>query len=64
MSVYNDKHRAYTNKYLVEKYDSTIIRLPKGMKEEVKSFAKKQGKSVNGFVVELIKNAMNKSINN
>ena len=60
MSIYNEKHRQYTDKYIAEKYDTTIIRMPKGMKEEVKTYAKKQGKSLNGFVLELIRKEIEK----
>lgn len=58
MGVYNEKHRAYTDKYIADKYDSTLIRLPKGRLQEVKDYAKQQGKSFNAFINDLINEAM------
>ena len=46
------------NKYLKEKVDEFKIRVPKGQKIIIQDFAKKQGKSLNSFVVELINKAM------
>ena len=46
------------NNYLKEKVDIIRIYVPKGNREEIKAFAKSQGKSLNAFVVELIYEAM------
>ncbi|MDL2219874.1 antitoxin [Ruminococcaceae bacterium OttesenSCG-928-O06] len=43
------------NKYRAKAYDQINIVVPKGEKEEIASFAKIQGKSLNGFINEAIK---------
>lgn len=55
-----DKYQESKNKYLKEKVENLMIRVPKGQKAIIQEFAKSKGKSVNSFVVELI----NKEINN
>lgn len=42
------------NEYNREKYDRVSLMLPNGYKEEVKSIAKKEGKSLNAFILEAI----------
>ncbi len=42
-------------KYQDKAYDSFNLRLKKGEREAVKAFAEKQGKSLNAFIVEAIK---------
>ena len=54
-----DKYQESKNKYLKEKVDDLRIYVPKGQKEVIKEFAKSKGKSVNGFIVELINKEMN-----
>lgn len=58
MGTYNAKHRAYTDKYVAEKYDTTLIRFPKGQKAAVQAFAAQNGKSMNAFILDLINEAM------
>ena len=43
-----------------EKYDRVQLVVPKGTREEIKEFAKSQGKSLNNWVYELICKAMDK----
>lgn len=45
-------------KYLKEKVDTFQVRVPKGEKEPIQEFAKRQGKSLNAYIVELIKKDM------
>ena len=47
-------------KYMANNYDEIKLRVPKGQKAQMQAFAKKQGKSLNAFIVELIHNEMNK----
>ena len=42
------------NEYNRGKYDRVSLMLPNGYKEEVKSIAKKEGKSLNAFILEAI----------
>lgn len=48
------------DKYLKEKVDEFKVRVPKGEKEPIQEFAKSQGKSLNAYIVELIKEDMQK----
>lgn len=44
------------DKYLAEKVETFVVRVPKGQKEVIQEYAKEQGKSLNSFVVDLINN--------
>lgn len=57
-AVYNDKVNKTTQKYVKEHYDSFIVRMPKGKKEQIKNFAESKGESLNGFVNRAIDEAM------
>ncbi len=47
------------DKYLKEKVETFLIRVPKGKKEEIQKFAKNNGyRSLNNFVVDLIDKRM------
>lgn len=46
------------NEYNREKYDRFSLMLPSGYKEEVKRVAKKDGKSLNAFILEAIREKM------
>lgn len=48
------------DKYLKEKVDEFKVRVPKGQKITIQEFAKSQGKSLNAYIVELIKEDMEK----
>jgi len=49
------------DKYLSEKVETFVVRVPKGKKEAVKAFAKSKGLSLNAFILGLINEAMNES---
>ena len=49
------------DKYVKNNYDSFLVRVPKGRKEEIETFAKEHGESVNGLMNQLIREAMQKS---
>jgi predicted HicB family RNase H-like nuclease len=59
MAVSKAQQRAVA-KYMANNYDEIKLRVPKGQKAQMQAFAKKQGKSLNAFIVELIHNEMNK----
>lgn len=42
------------DKYLKEKVDTFVLRVPKGKKDEIMEYAKKRGMSLNGYITELI----------
>lgn len=49
----------YKNDFQKEKYDRIIVNVPKGRKEEIVRYAKKQGyNSLNAFVVQAIEEKM------
>jgi predicted HicB family RNase H-like nuclease len=48
----------YKRAFNKEKYDQFLISVPKGEKEVLKEFAKSKGKSLNAFIVEAIKEKM------
>ena len=45
----------YKNKYRSENYDQMCIAVPKGRRQEIMSYAKQQGVSVNHLVNELLR---------
>lgn len=45
-------------KYMRENYDVYQIRMPKGKKDAIKSFADSNGESINGFILRAIDEAM------
>lgn len=59
MAISKAQQRA-VHKYVKANYDRLELTLPKGQKEEIKSFAAAQGESVNAFVTRLIGEAMKK----
>ena len=42
------------DKYLREKVDTFVLRVPKGKKDEIMEYAKSKGMSLNGYITELI----------
>lgn len=55
---YSQAQNKATQKYIKNNYDSVMIRMPKGKKEQIKTFAKSKGESLNGFVNRAIDEAM------
>lgn len=52
---YTDK---ITAEYIKNNYDQFSLRMPKGARQKYKEFAKRQGKSLNGLILELLDNQM------
>ena len=50
----NSKYQETKDKYLKEKVDTFVVRVPKGEKTSIQDFAKSKGKSLNSYVVDLI----------
>ena len=50
------------NRYNKEKLDRFLVSVPKGQKAEIQAYAKAQGKSLNAYIVELIRADMNKGV--
>lgn len=55
---YSQAQNKATQKYIKNNYDSVMIRMPKGKKEQIKAFAESKGESLNGFVNRAIDEAM------
>lgn len=49
---------ASKDKYNAKAYDDIRLRVPKGQKEKIQSFAEANGETVNGFINRLISEAM------
>lgn len=53
-SGYTSSRKKANDKYLTEKVDSIMVRVPKGQKELIQDAAKKQNKSLNQFCADAI----------
>lgn len=52
--------RKRANQAYLDKQDEIKIRVPKGRKAEIQAHAKKNGESVNGFIIRAIQEVMKK----
>lgn len=57
----NSKIQESKDRYLKEKVESFVVRVPKGEKALIQQTAKEKGKSLNSYVVDLIHEDMNKN---
>lgn len=57
-STYNEAQKKASIKYLSEKTDDIRIRAPKGEKAEIQAAAKKQGESMNAYILGAIDKRM------
>lgn len=53
--------RKRANENYLKTQDEIRIRIPKGQKAEIQAYAKAQGKSLNAYIVELIRADMGKN---
>lgn len=53
--------KSATAKYESKAYDKVLVRMPKGRKDEIQTFATQTGESVNGFINRAIGKAMGES---
>lgn len=51
----NNGSQKAKDKYLKEKVDTFVLRVPKGEKEIIQKYAQSIGKSLNSYIVDLIK---------
>ena len=49
---------AVKDRYNAKNYDDLRVRVPKGMKEQIQTFADANGETVNGFINRLIGEAL------
>lgn len=49
------------DKYVKNNYDSFLVRVPKGRKETIETYAKREGISINGFVNRLLRETIGMS---
>ena len=50
-----EAQRRASDKYIKEKLDSIMLRIPKGEKERIRSAADKKGQSLNSFIYTAVK---------
>jgi len=55
----NNGSQKAKDKYLKEKVDTFVLRVPKGEKEKIQSYAASIGKSMNSYIVDLVFSDMN-----
>ena len=55
---YTEAQKRSAEKYLHEKVEDIRIRVPKGKKEIIRTYAESHGESMNGFIVRVIDEAM------
>lgn len=51
---------AVKSRWNAKAYDQIIVRVKKGDKDSIKAFAEQNGESLNGYIVRLIEEDMNK----
>lgn len=49
------KYQETKDRYLKEKVETFLVRVPKGDKERIQDYAKSKGKSLNAYVLDLIR---------
>ena len=55
---YTDRQNKATQKYIKENLEQISFRVPRGKKDEYKTFAESQGMSLTALIVKLIDDAM------
>jgi uncharacterized protein (DUF1778 family) len=58
MAIKSDAQRRAVAKYNSANYDTIYLRVPKGEKEQIKNHADSIGESVNGFILQAIREKM------
>ena len=56
---YSEAQKRATQKFIKENRDRLELLLPKGKKEEYRTFAATKGKSLNAYIIDLIEKDMN-----
>lgn len=57
-SYYTPAVNKAVQKYVKQNYDRIMVSMPKGSREPIKEHAKKQGESLNSFVLRAIRETM------
>ena len=60
MPIKSDAQRRAVAKYNAANYEQIQVRVPKGYKEEVKAAADARGESVNAYILQAVRDRMNK----
>lgn len=55
---YTEAQKRSAEKYQHEKVENITIRVPKGKRETIRTFAESRGESMNGFILRVIDEAM------
>lgn len=62
MAKYTEKQNKWTQDYIKKAYDSFVIRVPKGKREEYKAHAESKNTSLNQLVINLLDEDMKKPL--
>ncbi len=52
----------YKNEFIANTYDRVNLTIPKGTKEQIQEYARKQGLSLNGYINKLIADDMGEAL--
>lgn len=52
--AYSDAQNKAVQRYISKTYDQVSLRIPKGQREKIQTYADQLGKSLNGYIVDLI----------
>ena len=58
MAIRSEAQKKAVAKYNAANYDTIYLRVPKGEKDRIRSYAESLGESVNSFIYRAIKEAM------
>lgn len=59
--AYSKSSNKAVQQYIKKTYDQVSLRMPKGQREKIQSFAELRGKSLNMYIMELIEEDMKRS---
>ena len=60
MAIRSDAQKKAVAKYNSKNYEQILIRVKKGMSDEIKAYAEAHGESINGFINRAIDEAMHR----
>ena len=59
--AYSDAGNKAVQRYIAKSYDQVSLRIPKGQRAEIQVFAESCGKSLNSYIIDLIRQDMEKA---
>lgn len=59
--AYSEAQNKAVQRYISKTYDQVSLRIPKGQREKIQTYADQLGKSLNGYIVDLIYADMKKA---